>query len=83
MRQIDLVDAIVLDILLPDANNPRTNRLFAELTQLPIIIHTSSTEQEADQLAKNIGTKIVRKDEAPEVLDAAVERVIDQLSNNN
>jgi len=71
IRQIDLADAIILDVLLPDANDPRTNRLFAELTQLPIIIDTSSIEQEADQLAKKIGAQIVRKDEVPKALDAA------------
>jgi CheY-like chemotaxis protein len=83
IRQIDLVDAIVLDILLPDANDSRTNRLFAELTQLPIVLHTGSDDKEADELARKIGAQIVRKDQPPEVLNAAIMRMFDTPQGNS
>ena len=37
--QIEMADAIVLDILLPDANDTRTSKFFAELPQLPIVLY--------------------------------------------
>ena len=83
IRQIDLVDAIVLDILLPDANDPRTNRLFAELTQLPIVLHTGSDDEAADELARKIGAQIVRKDQPPEVLNAAIMRMFGTPQGNS
>lgn len=79
LRQLDLVDGIILDMLLPDANDPRTNRLFAELAQLPVILHTSSQDEIADKLAQRIGAQIVRKDQPPEVLEAAVKRMIEGI----
>ena len=54
----------------------RTNKLFAELTQLPIVLYTGSGGEEADQLAKRIRAQIVRKDEPLEVLEAAISRII-------
>jgi CheY-like chemotaxis protein len=81
VRQLDLADAIILDMLLPDANDPRTNRLFAELAQLPVILHTGSHDEIGDKLAQRIGAEIVRKDQPPEVLEAAVKRMIEGMKD--
>jgi len=81
VRQLDLADAFILDMLLPDANDPRTNRLFTELAQLPVVLHTSSQDEIVDKLAQRIGAEIVRKDQPPEVLEAAVRRMIEGLKD--
>jgi len=65
IRQIEMVDTIILDLLLPDADAPRVNRL-------------PPLSSEGSRIgSKKIGTLIVRKDETPEVLDAAVKGVIE------
>ena len=65
----------MLDILLPDTNNPQTNKLMAELTDLPIILCTSSRDAESDNLAQRIGAQIVRRDQPVEVLKAGVRKI--------
>lgn len=54
IRQIELADAVILDLLLPDASDPKTNKLFAELSGLPIVLYTSSPDPTADRLAQGL-----------------------------
>jgi PleD family two-component response regulator len=82
LREIDLADAIILDMLLPDANDSKTNKLFADLTRLPILLYTNSQDAEADRLAKRIGAQIVRKNEPKEAFEAAVRRLIGRRDVN-
>lgn len=75
-QMIDAADAVVLDLLLPDAADTMANQVFTELAQLPVVIHTASHDRDADELAAAIAAQIVRKGEPAEVLQAAVRKVL-------